>query len=77
MLGFLNTGNQFFQGLGATANGNGNATVLYHQGTITVQGRSAVGIFAGNGGEGLATVVTGPNTHISDRGTNPGRAPRP
>ena len=74
MLGFLDTGNQFFQGLGATADGDGNATVLYDKGTITVQGRSAVGIFAGNGGEGLVTVVTGPDTHIINRGTNPGES---
>jgi hypothetical protein len=72
MLGFLNTGNRFFQGLGATANGNGNATVLFDKGTLTVEGRNAAGIFAGNGGEGLVTVVTDPGTTIIDIGKYPG-----
>jgi hypothetical protein len=76
MLGFLDTGNRFFQGLSATVNGNGNATLLYDKGTITVQGRNATGIFAGNGdgGGGLVTVVTGPDTHIINSGTNPGES---
>jgi hypothetical protein len=54
MLGFLDTNNRFFQGLSATVSGNGNATVLFDKGTLTVQGRNANGIFAGNGdgGEG-------------------------
>jgi hypothetical protein len=37
MLGFLNPGERFFQGLSATVNGDGNATALYHLGTITVE----------------------------------------
>jgi hypothetical protein len=54
MSGSLNPGQRFFQGLSATVNGNGNATVLFDKGTIIVQGRNANGIFAGNGdgGEG-------------------------
>src|SRR5262249_31091499 len=56
--------------------GNGNATVLFDKGTIIVQGRNAAGIFAGNGdgGGGLVTVVTGPDTHIINSGTNPGES---
>jgi hypothetical protein len=73
MFGFLNPGEQFFQGLGASVQGNGDATVLYHQGTLTVQGRNAAGIFAGTGdGGGVVTVVTDPGTHIINSGTNPG-----
>jgi outer membrane protein OmpA-like peptidoglycan-associated protein len=74
MLGFLNSGERFFQGLGATVNGDGNATVLFDKGTLTVEGRNAAGIFAGNGdgGGGEVKVVTGPDTHIIDKGTNPG-----
>lgn len=76
MLGFLNPGERFFQGLGATVQGNGNATLLYDKGTLTVQGRNAAGIFAGNGdgGGGVVTVVTGPDTHIINSGTNPGES---
>src|SRR5215472_9233429 len=76
MLGFLNPCQRFFQGLSATVNGNGNATVLFDKGTLTVQGRNAAGIFAGNGdgGGGVVTVVTGPDTHIIDSGTNPGES---
>src|SRR5262249_23255281 len=76
MLGFLNPGQRFFQGLSATVNGNGNATVLFDKGTIIVQGRNAAGIFAGNGdgGGGVVTVVTGPDTHIINSRRNPGES---
>src|SRR5262249_38870043 len=52
MLGFLNPGERFFTGLSASNNGNGDATVVYDKGTLTVQGRNGKGICAGKGGGG-------------------------
>jgi hypothetical protein len=50
-------------GLFATAE-VGNATVLFHSGTITAEGFFANGIFAAGGPVGSATVITDPGTTI-------------
>jgi outer membrane autotransporter protein len=52
--------------------GNGDASVLYHGGTISVQGNRPRGIVAWAEGDGSASVLTDPGTTIIVSGANPG-----
>src|SRR5260370_31622832 len=65
-------GTQRFSGLFAEALGNGNASVIYRSGTISVQGDFANGIFAGADNDGSAEVTTLSGTTIIVSGANPG-----
>src|SRR4029079_2660037 len=67
--------NDFFFGLfaqtGATGQ-PGDASAMYHSGTINVQGSNSVGIFAAAQGNGSAEITTLPGTTIIVHGNNPG-----
>ena len=67
--------NDLFFGLfaqtGATGQ-PGDASVMYHSGTINVQGSNSVGIFAAAQGNGSAEITTLPGTTIIVSGNNPG-----
>jgi outer membrane autotransporter protein len=52
--------------------GNGDASVLYHGGTINVSGNRPRGIVAWAEGDGSASVLTDPGTTIVVSGANPG-----